>query len=169
VAEQVVLSLGSNLGDRVRYLQHGLDDLAAGGLDVVAVSSVYESTPVGGPEQGPFLNVVVLARTELSPQDVLAVAQRAESAQGRVRHVRWGPRTLDVDVVVHGEARRDDDVLTLPHPRAHERAFVLVPWAEVDHQAQLPGWGPVADLAAAVADQDVRRRDDLGLHVGDVR
>jgi 2-amino-4-hydroxy-6-hydroxymethyldihydropteridine diphosphokinase len=165
VAEQVVLSLGSNLGDRLGHVQAALDDLAGAGLDVVAVSSVYETEPVGGPEQGPFLNVVVIARTSLTADELLSLTQQAEEAQGRERHRRWGPRTVDVDVVAYGDARSDDPRLTLPHPRAHERAFVLVPWLEADPAAVLPGRGPVAALAPAVDDRGVRRREDLGLLV----
>lgn len=166
MTERVVLSLGSNLEDRLCHLQAGLDQLIADGLEVEAVSSVYETAPVGGPEQGPFLNAVVVGTTSMSADDLLASCQRAESAQGRVRDVRWGPRTLDVDVIIYGTQRRDDPTLTLPHPRAYERAFVLVPWAEVEPGAVIPGVGPVATVLARLSSQDVRRRDDLVLQAG---
>ncbi len=122
------LGIGSNLGDRRRYLA----DAVAGLPDVVAVSPVYETEPVGGPEdQGPFLNCVVELRTALGPHELLAAARRAEAAAGRVRIQRWGPRTLDVDVLLVGDATVDDDELIVPHPRMWERAFVLVPLADL--------------------------------------
>jgi 2-amino-4-hydroxy-6-hydroxymethyldihydropteridine diphosphokinase len=166
VREQVVLSLGSNLDDRLAHLQRGVSLLAEGGLQVTAVSSVYETAPVGGPDQDAFLNVVVVALTDQSPDEVLSLAQRTESAEGRVRHERWGPRTLDIDIVTFGQTHRDDASLTLPHPRADERAFVLVPWLEVDPDATIPGRGRVAELVRSVSGQDVTRRGDLELSPG---
>ncbi|WP_067975784.1 2-amino-4-hydroxy-6-hydroxymethyldihydropteridine diphosphokinase [Nocardiopsis trehalosi] len=161
---RVVLALGGNIGDRRAVLQGALDALAATpGLTAVAVSPVYETAPVGGPEQGPFLNAVVTADSALDPAAVLARAHEIERAFHRVREVRWGPRTLDVDVIAHGDVRSGDPVLTLPHPRAHERAFVLRPWADLDPEAVLPGRGPVRDLLAGTAGQELRRRDDLAL------
>jgi 2-amino-4-hydroxy-6-hydroxymethyldihydropteridine diphosphokinase len=159
----VVLSLGSNLGDRLANLQLGLDVLAASGLDLEAVSSVYETDPVGGPDQADYLNAVLLAGSSLPAADVLASCAAAEAAAGRVRMERWGPRTLDVDVIVHGTKVSADPVLTLPHPRAHERAFVLAPWLELDPQAVLPGRGPVAELLAAAPAAGIRRRPELRL------
>lgn len=131
-----MLSLGSNLGDRRAHLR-----AAVAVLEPVAVSPVYETAPWGGVAQDDFLNVVVLCEDDAS--DVWRKAQRAEAAAGRVREVRWGPRTLDVDVVVADGSHPD---LVLPHPHAHERAFVLVPWLDVDPDAVLPGHGRVADL-----------------------
>ena len=113
--------------------------------------SLYRTAPVGGVEQPDYLNAVVAGRTELSASDLLALCQRIEQAHGRTRDVRWGPRTLDVDVLRFGDVVSDDPRLTLPHPRAHERAFVLVPWFEVDADASVPGRGRVADLLGAVA------------------
>lgn len=152
---RVVLSLGSNLGDRLAYLRGGLEVLRRA-LAVTAVSPVYETAPVGGPEQGRYLNAVVLAEAA-DPQTALDAAHAAERAAGRTREVRWGPRTLDVDVVTAGDVRSDDPVLTLPHPRAHERAFVLAPWLDVDPRADLPGHGPVAALLAALGTDGVAR------------
>lgn len=163
----VVLSLGSNVGDRMANLQLGVDVLCSGGLDCLAVSSVYETDPVGGVEQAEFLNVVVLARSSLPALDILARCAEAEAVADRVRTVRWGPRTLDVDIVSCDAEISDDPVLTLPHPRAHERAFVLVPWLELDSQAALPGSGPVAGLPAAADTAAVRRRPDLRLLLAD--
>jgi 2-amino-4-hydroxy-6-hydroxymethyldihydropteridine diphosphokinase len=164
----VVLSLGSNLGDRLANLQLGLDVLASGGLNLRAVSSVYETDPVGGVDQADYLNAVLLAGSSLPPRDILARCASAESAAGRVRTQRWGPRTLDVDVIVCGCVVSADPALTLPHPRAHERAFVLVPWLELDAHAVLPGWGQVACLLAATptgptSPGGVRLRPDLRL------
>ncbi|RJL22571.1 2-amino-4-hydroxy-6-hydroxymethyldihydropteridine diphosphokinase [Bailinhaonella thermotolerans] len=157
---RVVLSLGSNLGDRFDTLQGAVDALFdAPGLDFVAVSPIYETDPVGGPEQGPYLNVVVVAETAFGPRTLLERAQGVEAAFQRVRRERWGPRTLDVDIVTVGDERSDDPELTLPHPRAHERAFVLRPWLDVDPDAELPGRGRVADLLPGLEDQGVRRTD----------
>ena len=146
----IVLSLGSNLGDRLANLQLGMDVLARGGLDLQAVSSVYETDPVGGVDQADYLNAVLLADSSLAPRDILARCAIAETAAGRVRTQRWGPRTLDVDIISCGAVVSADPALTLPHPRAHERAFVLVPWLELDAHAVLPGWGPVAGLLRAL-------------------
>ena len=147
----VVIALGSNLGDRVAHLQAAVDALAAApGMSVTAVSPVYQTAPVGGPDQPDYYNAVLLARTTLPPAGVLAAAHAAEAARQRTREVRWGPRTLDVDIISYDAVVSSDPVLTLPHPRAHERAFVLVPWHDVDPAAELPGHGPVANLIAGL-------------------
>ena len=160
----VVLALGSNLGDRLANLQAAVDALAAGpGLDQVAVSPVYETAPVGGPPQPDYLNAVLVAVTSLPPQAVLDRSRAAEAALGRARGPRWGPRTLDVDVIAYGNQISSDPELTLPHPRAHERAFVLAPWHDVDPGAVIPGQGPVADLLAALPAGGVRRCRDVRL------
>ena len=130
-AGRAFLGLGSNLGDRRAHLALGMASIP----DIVAVSPVYESAPVGGPGgQGPFLNCVVEVRTPLTPLQLLSVAQAAERAAHRVRAERWGPRTLDVDVLLageHGEVRVEHPDLVLPHPRMWERGFVLVPLADL--------------------------------------
>lgn len=159
----VVLSLGSNLGDRLANLQLGLEVMTAGGISFLAVSGVYETAPVGGPEQEDYLNAVLLAASALPARDILALCAAAEAAAGRERTVRFGPRTLDVDIIACGTETSADPELTLPHPRAHERAFVLAPWLEVEPHAVLPGWGPVADLMAAIGTAGVRRRPELRL------
>lgn len=129
---RVYLALGSNIGDRLSYLQLAVDALAAAdGVEVVAVSRVYETAPVGGPPQDAFLNAVVAAETALDPYLLLALAQRIEADAQRVRAERWGPRTLDVDVLLYDELRQDDPVLTVPHPRMWERGFVLAPLRDV--------------------------------------
>ncbi|GHD28016.1 2-amino-4-hydroxy-6-hydroxymethyldihydropteridine diphosphokinase [Nocardiopsis kunsanensis] len=161
-----VLALGSNLGDRRATLQGAVDALLSGAdaPRAVALSPVFETAPVGGPEQGAFLNAVLVVETGGSARELLALAQRTEQRFDRVREVRWGPRTLDVDVIVFGGTRSDDPELTLPHPRAHERAFVLRPWLEADPGAELPGHGPVPGLLDRIGeDQELERRDDLAL------
>ncbi|HEY1639758.1 MAG TPA: 2-amino-4-hydroxy-6-hydroxymethyldihydropteridine diphosphokinase [Streptosporangiaceae bacterium] len=152
----IVLALGSNLGDPLASLQRGLDLLCAS-LPCTAVSGVYRTAPVGGPPQDDYLNAVLLARSARPARQILACGQAAEAALQRVRDQRWGPRTLDVDIIACGDERSDDPDLTLPHPRAHQRAFVLVPWLEVVPDAVLPGHGPVADLLAAAGTAGVRR------------
>jgi 2-amino-4-hydroxy-6-hydroxymethyldihydropteridine diphosphokinase len=126
------LALGSNLGDRAGYLQYALDALAdAGGVEIEAVSRVYETAPVGGPPQEAFLNAVVALDTTLDPRALLALAHRIENGAERVRTERWGPRTLDVDVLLYDGLTLDDPDLTIPHPRMWERGFVLAPLRDV--------------------------------------
>jgi len=165
VTTPVVLALGSNLGDRMSNLQRAVDLLCAGegGLACTAVSPVYETAPVGGPAQDDYLNAVLLVRTSLTASEVLERCQAAEHQLGRIRQVRWGPRTLDVDVIAYGGEHSDDPALTLPHPRAHERAFVLAPWLDADPAATLPGLGAVAGLLAAVGTAGVARLQDQRL------
>jgi 2-amino-4-hydroxy-6-hydroxymethyldihydropteridine diphosphokinase len=183
-ARRTVLALGSNLGDRLATLQGGVDALLgpAGlgssglgspgpdspGLALVALSPVYETVPVGGPPQPEYLNAVLIAETTLPATALLRRGQAVEAAFGRVREEVWGPRTLDVDVIVYGDVVSDDPELTLPHPRAWERAFVLAPWLDADPEAEIPGQGRVAELlAAAVAGNGgqlgVRRLADVQL------
>ena len=163
---RVVLALGSNLGDRLDMLQGAVDALAdTPGLRLVGVSPVYETDPVGGPDQPDYLNAVVVADGRHSPRTLLERALAVENAFDRVREVRWGPRTLDVDVIAVGDLEVNDPDLEVPHPRAAERAFVLVPWLDVDAAAELPGAGSVAALVERLGRDGVRRRDDLDLVV----
>lgn len=165
VRRPVALALGSNLGDSAQTLQAGVDDLSAvPGLALTAASSVYRTAPVGGPEQPDYLNAVVVGETTLAPLDLLAAVQAVEQAHHRVRDVRWGPRTLDVDVIALGGEVVDLPTLQVPHPRAYERPFVLVPWLEADPAAVLPGRGAVADIVAAGDDAGVERTD-VGLRL----
>lgn len=150
-----VFSLGSNVGDRLAHLQSAVDLIGAR-----RVSHVYETAPVGGPEQPDYLNAVVLADVDATV--AWRLAQTAERDAGRERTVRWGPRTLDVDLVVADGLAPPG--IVLPHPRAAERAFVLAPWLDVAPDAVLPGHGAVQDLLAALGTTGVRRRDDLRLH-----
>jgi 2-amino-4-hydroxy-6-hydroxymethyldihydropteridine diphosphokinase len=149
--QQAVLALGSNLGDRLATLQGGVGALLGPpGLTLVALSPVYETLPVGGPPQPEYLNAVLIADTTLTAAGLLRRCQAAEAAFGRVRQEVWGPRTLDVDVIVYGDVVSDDPELTLPHPRARQRAFVLAPWLDADPDAEIPGQGRVSALLDAV-------------------
>ena len=126
------LALGSNLGDRAAHLQSAVDALGeADDVEVVALSRVYETDPVGGPAQDAYLNAVVAIETALDPHELLRLAQRIELAARRVRAERWGPRTLDVDVLLYDDVRVADPDLTVPHPRMRERGFVLAPLRDV--------------------------------------
>jgi 2-amino-4-hydroxy-6-hydroxymethyldihydropteridine diphosphokinase len=132
VTVRAYLGIGSNLGDRLANLQAAVDGLAAAsGIDVVAVSAVYETDPVG-PDQPDYLNAAVAVDTTLDARALLAVGQRLEAEAHRVRGERWGPRTLDVDVLLYGIERIDEPDLVVPHPRWQERDFVLAPLADVD-------------------------------------
>lgn len=162
---QVVLSIGSNLGDRLVQLRSVVDGLAGA---VRAVSPVYETDPWGGVEQGAFLNAVVIADDPaLDARGWLRRAQEFERAADRVRDERWGPRTLDVDVVMCSDGGREitsaDAELTLPHPLAHERAFVLVPWLAVDPAAVLTVAGERRSVEKLLAELDAADRDGVRL------
>ncbi|MFE2187066.1 2-amino-4-hydroxy-6-hydroxymethyldihydropteridine diphosphokinase [Streptomyces sp. NPDC059455] len=166
--KRAVISLGSNLGNRLEILQGAIDALEdTPGLRVKAVSPVYETDPWGVEPgtQATYFNAVVLIKTTLPPSSLLERGHAIEEAFERVRDERWGPRTIDVDIVAYQDVVSDDPQLTLPHPRAHERAFVLVPWNDVDPQAEVPGRGPVAGLLAAMGLDGVRVRTDLELRL----
>lgn len=153
--QRFVVSLGSNVGESAAMLADAVARLrAASGVEVTGVSSLYRTAPVGGVEQPDFLNAVVLGETTRTPAELLSLCHELEQAHGRTREVRWGPRTLDVDVIAYGELVSDDPILTLPHPRAHERAFVLVPWLELDADARLPQ-GAVRDLVSGLGAQRI--------------
>lgn len=153
-----VVSLGGNLGDRLARLRCGIEVMAQH-VPVLAVSPVYETTPVGGSDQPAYLNAVALVGSD-DAEAVFSAAQAAERAQGRLRSTRWGPRTLDVDLIVVDSLTTSDPRLTLPHPRAHDRGFVLEPWLAIDPTAELPGRGSVRALLAALPPQGVRRYAD---------
>ncbi|GGW68678.1 2-amino-4-hydroxy-6-hydroxymethyldihydropteridine diphosphokinase [Streptomyces griseoloalbus] len=166
--KRAVVSLGANLGNRLETLQGAVDALEdTPGIRVKAVSPVYETEPWGVEpgSQPSYFNAVVVLKTTLPPSSLLERAHAVEEAFHRVRDERWGPRTLDVDIVAYADLRSDDPQLTLPHPRAHERAFVLAPWHDVDPEAELPGRGPVAELLHAVTREGVTPRADLELRL----
>jgi 2-amino-4-hydroxy-6-hydroxymethyldihydropteridine diphosphokinase len=143
------LGLGSNLGDRRLLLVQAVEALGWGPVKVVARSSVYETAPVGGPPgQPPFLNQVIAVETELDARGLWERCLAVEHALGRARahEERWGPRTIDVDLLLYGEDEIDDEDLVVPHPRMHERGFVLVPLAEIAPDARVPGKGRITDL-----------------------
>ena len=139
------MGLGSNLGDRLANLQRAVELLAARpGLRVERSSRVYETDPVGGPPQPEYLNAVVEVQTTLSPHDLLTACMDVEQRMGRVRAERWGPRIIDIDVLTYDEEEIDEPDLVVPHPRMHERAFVLVPLLELDPDPLLPGRGRIS-------------------------
>lgn len=163
-----VISLGSNTGDRLASLQGAVDSLAdTPEVWATSISPVYETEPVDAPEGSePFLNAVLLFDTTLSASVLLERALAVEAAYGRERSGTPNePRTLDVDLIVLGDRRADDEDLKLPHPRAAQRSFVLVPWLDVEPDAEIPGVGPVADLVDSLGREGVERRDDLELEL----
>ena len=167
VLSRAVLSVGANLGDRLGTLQGCVQAIARlPDTDVLAISPVYETVPVGGPAQPDYLNAVLIIQTGLPPYDLLEAVHRIEADFGRVRAERFGPRTLDVDIIDYEGRVSGDPVLTLPHPRAHERAFVLAPWHDIDPGAELPGREAVAELLAGLARGGVRPVPGAGLQVG---
>ena len=147
---RVVIALGSNLGDRKAYIDSALEKLATF-VDVVKISTLVETDPVGGPEQGRYLNGVLIGETELSPEDLMRKLLEIEEGLGRIRTVPNGPRTIDLDLIDYQGMTIDSSLLTLPHPRAHLRAFVILPWLEIDPEASLPGHGSLRDLAVGNA------------------
>ena len=165
---RIVVALGSNLGERLTSLQGALDAIAdTPDVWITAVSPVYETEPVDcPPDSKNFLNAVVLIDTALSPGRLMERALAIEDAFDRMRSdVRNAPRTLDVDLVIVGDRRHDDESLTLPHPRAAERAFVLQPWYDVEPDAEIPDAGPIVELLEQSDRSGLKKRDDLVLQV----
>ena len=145
---RAVLSLGSNLGNSAEILSSAAEALNEVS-EVIALSSFYQTRPVGGPPQPDFINAVIIIETNLEPEELLLVAQAIEGAHGRERNentVKWGPRFLDIDLIKCDEMLINSPDLTIPHPRAHEREFVLRPWNEIDPAATLPGFGAISRL-----------------------
>lgn len=164
---RIVLALGSNLGDRAANLQGAVNALAdTPDLRMVGVSPVYENPAFDGPEGAPhFLNAVIVADSTLGARTLLERAFAIEDAFGRVRGERGAPRTLDVDLIVVGDREVVEPDFVLPHPRAHERGFVLIPWAAVDPDGEIPGHGKIADLLPGVDQTILTRVDDLELRL----
>lgn len=161
---KVVFSLGSNQGESAAILTEAVEFLSeTPDLILVDVSPVYETKLEGeGPAQPDFLNLVVVAESTLEPLTLLDRALAIEDNFGRTREVPNGPRTLDIDIIMVGKRISEDDI-ELPHPRAHERAFVLVPWLDIDPDAELAGHGRIADLVEDIDTAGVRRRDDIAI------
>jgi 2-amino-4-hydroxy-6-hydroxymethyldihydropteridine diphosphokinase len=155
---KAVLALGSNLGDRGEHIVGAANQLGlVPGIKLKKLSPIVESfavTPLGVDDSKPkYLNAVALIETELKPKALLEACQSVESSHGRVRVEKWGSRTLDIDIITYDDVVKANKELMIPHPRAYQRAFVLVPWALVDPAAVLPGHGSVAELAEELKDQ----------------
>ena len=153
---RAAIALGSNVGDRIGHLEAANEALESLGR-VVATSPVYETEPIGGPDQGPYLNAVTVIETELSPQALLNRVLDIERTRDRERAERWAPRTLDLDILLYGDEAVDEPGLTIPHPRMTERRFVLDPLLDVWSDAHLPDGTPVRSFCDDVADQQVER------------
>ena len=142
---KAVIALGSNLGDRELNIDSAVADIAKI-IEVTHLSTNHETDPVGGPDQPKYLNAVLIAESLLAPDELLKALLAIESRLGRVRDIHWGPRTIDLDLIIVDDKKIDSPDLVLPHPRAHERRFVLEPWAEIDPEAVLPGHGRVEEI-----------------------
>lgn len=161
-----VIALGANLDDPISHVHRAAQDIAD--LPNTAIthrSRLYRTSPVGGPDQPDYVNAIVVVSTTREPTALLADLQSIESRHGRIRDVRWGPRTLDLDLIAYDDITRTDAELELPHPRAHERAFVLVPWQDADPNATLSGHGPVAQVLRDLDTSDCSALD--GPRAGD--
>jgi 2-amino-4-hydroxy-6-hydroxymethyldihydropteridine diphosphokinase len=142
---KAVIALGSNLGNRELYIDSAVAELAKI-IEITHLSTNHETDPVGGPEQPKYLNAIAIAETELDPRELLIVMLEIENKLGRKREVHWGPRTIDLDLIVFGDEIIDSETLVLPHPRAHERKFVLEPWLEIEPDAYIPGIGEIENI-----------------------
>ncbi|MFM8842112.1 MAG: 2-amino-4-hydroxy-6-hydroxymethyldihydropteridine diphosphokinase [Actinomycetota bacterium] len=147
-SKRVVIALGSNLGDRKSSIESAID-LLKEFIEIEKVSTLIETDPVGGPEQGPYLNGVLLGRTTLAPEELMTKLLEVEAELGRVRSVPNAPRTIDLDLIDYEGVVIDSPTLTLPHPRAHQRHFVIKPWLEIDPEALLVGHGRLREIMAA--------------------
>ena len=149
MSKTAFVGIGSNLGDREDNLRRAVEQLSAeDGVDVTAVSEIRETEPVGPVEQGPFLNGAVRIQTDLGPRELLERLLAVEQRLGRVREERWGPRTIDLDLLLYGDEVVDEPGLTVPHPRLHERRFALEPLADLAPSLEIPGRGPISVLLA---------------------
>jgi len=142
---RAVIALGSNLGNRELNIDSAIAELAKI-IEITHLSTNHETDPVGGPEQPKYLNAILIAETQLDPHELLIAMLEIENKLGRKREIHWGPRTIDLDLIIFGDEVIVSDVLVLPHPRAHERKFVLEPWLEIDPTAQIPGFGLVESI-----------------------
>jgi 2-amino-4-hydroxy-6-hydroxymethyldihydropteridine diphosphokinase len=153
---RAAIGLGSNLGDRARHIAEAVASLSELG-SLVGMSALYETAPIGGPDQGPYFNAVAVIDTSLPATELLAACLRIEQEHGRQRRERWGPRSLDLDILLYGDEVVEQPGLTIPHPRLGERRFVLEPLLEVWPKATLPDGTGLAARLPSVADQEVRR------------
>jgi len=144
---KAVIALGANLEDPETAIELALSLLELS-TDLISRSNLYSTKPVGGPPQPDYINAVAIIDSELPAHDLLGLLNGIEKSMGRVRNERWGPRVIDLDLIVYGDLQNEDESLTLPHPRAHERRFVLEPWLEIDPDAYLPKHGLVRDILA---------------------
>lgn len=144
---KAVIALGANLDEPEENVELAIS-LIDQSLDLIARSSLYKTTPVGGPEQPDYINAVCIVETQLPPHELLHLLQGIEKSMGRVRDVRWGPRVIDCDLIAYEDLIVNDDELTLPHPSAHQRRFVLEPWLEIDPTAVLANHGSIATILA---------------------
>jgi 2-amino-4-hydroxy-6-hydroxymethyldihydropteridine diphosphokinase len=142
---KAVIALGSNLGNRELNIDSAIAELVKI-VEITHLSTNHETDPVGGPEQPKYLNAIAIAETELKPEELLIAMLEIENKLGRKREIHWGPRTLDLDLIVFGEEVIESEILVLPHPRAHERRFVLEPWLEIEPDAYIPGIGKVESI-----------------------
>ena len=152
------IAVGSNLGHRLEHLKAAADGLSAVGV-IAGTSSVYETAPVGGPDQGPFLNAVVVLDTARTPMGLLRELLLIERSRGRVRRERWGPRTLDLDLILFDERSIDEAGLAVPHPQMRHRRFVLEPLLEIWPDAAMPDGSPVTPAEESVWAQEISRTD----------
>jgi 2-amino-4-hydroxy-6-hydroxymethyldihydropteridine diphosphokinase len=142
---KAVIALGSNLGNRELNIDSAIAELVKI-VEITHLSTNHETDPVGGPEQPKYLNAIAIAETELEPEELLIAMLEIENKLGRKREIHWGPRTLDLDLIVFGDEVIDSEILVLPHPHAHERRFVLEPWIEIEPDAYIPGIGKVESI-----------------------
>ena len=142
---KAVIALGSNLGNRELNIDSAIAELAKV-IEITHLSTNHETDPVGGPEQPKYLNAILIAETQLGPHELLATMLDIENKLGRKREIHWGPRTIDLDLIIVEDEVITTNDLVLPHPRAHERRFVLEPWLEIDPTAKLPGYGLVENI-----------------------
>jgi 2-amino-4-hydroxy-6-hydroxymethyldihydropteridine diphosphokinase len=149
------VALGSNQGDRMEHLRRAVDELSGVGT-IEALSPLYETAPIGGPDQDSYLNAVVIVATDIAPEDLLTALQEIEAGHNRLRTVRWGPRTLDLDIVTSDGPATDTPTLQMPHPRATERLFVLQPLCDVWPDAPLGNGLTALEGRKDVADQEVK-------------
>jgi 2-amino-4-hydroxy-6-hydroxymethyldihydropteridine diphosphokinase len=153
---EVYLALGSNIGDRFVSLKEAIASIEASpNMKVVNTSSIYETDPVGYEDQDQFLNMVIQVRTDLCPFELLNTCLEIEKILGRKRDIRWGPRTMDLDILLYNQENIDSEMLTIPHPRMHERAFVLIPLLEIDSGLKLPTMEiPLQEVLEKIPDRE---------------